>query len=133
MTINTPLGNHKHFILKGTITKAPLTANAAGLALMDIVKTIGMKIAVGPIAYYCTDEGNRGMTAMAIIETSHVVLHVWDETDPAQIQFDLYSCQDFEEEMVVSVLEQHFGDIHAETVTLGRNFGEPLIFATEEK
>ena len=27
--------------------------------------------------------GNRGITAVAIIETSHITMHIWDEPNPA--------------------------------------------------
>ena len=27
-------------------------------------------------------EGNRGITGIAVIETSHIAIHVWDEFNP---------------------------------------------------
>jgi S-adenosylmethionine/arginine decarboxylase-like enzyme len=27
-----------------------------------------------------------------MIETSHIAFHIWDETDPSLVQFDLYTC-----------------------------------------
>jgi S-adenosylmethionine/arginine decarboxylase-like enzyme len=32
------------------------------------------------------------MTVSAIIETSHIVMHTWDEQDPALVQLDVYTC-----------------------------------------
>jgi S-adenosylmethionine/arginine decarboxylase-like enzyme len=37
-------------------------------------------------------EGNRGLTGVVIIETSHIALHSWDEANPAMIQLDVYTC-----------------------------------------
>jgi S-adenosylmethionine/arginine decarboxylase-like enzyme len=57
-----------------------------------LVDKIGMKVMMGPYAKYLDVEGNRGLTAVAIIETSHIALHVWDEDKPALVQLDVYTC-----------------------------------------
>jgi len=54
-----------------------------------------MKIIKGPYASYVSKEGNRGITGMVMIETSHIAMHVWDETSPALVQCDVYSCAEF--------------------------------------
>ena len=54
-----------------------------------------MKIIKGPYASYVSKEGNRGITGVVMIETSHAAIHVWDEVNPALVQFDVYSCADF--------------------------------------
>ena len=51
-----------------------------------------MKILMGPYSVYSDVPGNRGLTAVTIIETSHIALHVWDEDDPALMQLDVYTC-----------------------------------------
>ena len=40
-------------------------------------------------------EGNRGITAVVMIETSHIAIHIWDEISPALVQCDVYSCAEF--------------------------------------
>ena len=55
-----------------------------------------MKELYGPVASYCKMEGNRGITAFAIIETSHIAMHIWDESNPSLVQLDVYSCSDFD-------------------------------------
>ena len=40
-------------------------------------------------------EGNRGITAVVMIETSHIAIHVWDEQTPSLVQCDVYSCAEF--------------------------------------
>ncbi len=63
-----------------------------------------MRVLHGPTAIYCDAPGNRGMTAFAIIETSHIAFHSWDEGTPNVIQLDVYSCSEFEPEVVFAAL-----------------------------
>ena len=62
---------------------------------------------MGPYAKYVNMEGNRGLTIATIIETSHVVMHTWDETDPAVIQLDVYTCGPLEPQIVIDWLNQY--------------------------
>ena len=59
-----------------------------------------MKILAGPYAKYCDVVGNRGLTCVTIIETSHITLHSWDEMSPALVQLDFYSCKQLDEKIV---------------------------------
>ena len=70
--------------------------------LRGIVKKIDMKVLKGPYAGYVTKEGNRGVTGVVIIETSHIAIHVWDEPVPALVQADVYSCAEFSTNDVLS-------------------------------
>ena len=60
---------------------------------------------MGPFAKYVTKPGNRGLTVASIIETSHIVLHSWDETDPAIVQLDVYTCSELDEDTIFKQLE----------------------------
>jgi S-adenosylmethionine/arginine decarboxylase-like enzyme len=71
-----------------------------------LVAKIGMKILMGPYAVYSNMEGNRGLTAVTIIETSHIALHVWDEETPAVMQLDVYTCSSLDIYDVFEVLEE---------------------------
>lgn len=83
---------HNQLLVNGKARK-PLVGEAETIAWMTkLVDQIGMKIIQGPYASYVEKSGNRGVTCVVMIETSHIALHVWDETDPALIQFDLYTC-----------------------------------------
>jgi len=53
---------------------------------------------------YCNKTGNKGITGFAIIETSHIVLHTWDEDTPAILQLDVYTCSDLEIDLVFNAL-----------------------------
>ncbi len=88
---------HKHLIIRADVNKPPMEVSYTKMWLADLVGHIGMRLLdVGdqsnPIVAYCGKEGNRGLTAAAIIDTSHIVLHSWDEASPAIVQLDVYTC-----------------------------------------
>ena len=62
----------------------------------------------GPSISYIDQKGNRGTTCMALIETSHIVLHIWDENNPGLFQLDIYSCKDIEVNVVLDFLKSSF-------------------------
>jgi S-adenosylmethionine/arginine decarboxylase-like enzyme len=76
--------------------------------LNEFITEIGMKVMMGPYVQYSNMVGNRGITGAAIIETSHIVMHVWDEVHPALMQFDVYSCGEFDPETICKKIENDF-------------------------
>jgi S-adenosylmethionine/arginine decarboxylase-like enzyme len=73
---------HKHLIIRAEVGR-PITDEQVAIEWMNkLVDKIGMKVMMGPFAKYLNVEGNRGLTAVAIIETSHIALHIWDEDNP---------------------------------------------------
>ena len=76
--------------------------------LRRLVKRIDMYILHGPFATYLGKPGNKGLTAIVMIETSHIAFHIWDELDPAMLQFDLYTCGPLNAEDVLDVLRKEF-------------------------
>ena len=83
---------HKHLIVRAELNDAPYNATDIKLWMHNLVDKIGMNILMGPYAVYSDMEGNAGLTAVTIIETSHIALHVWDEVTPALMQLDVYTC-----------------------------------------
>ena len=83
---------HKHLIIRAEVSKPITDENVAIDWMNKLVDKIGMKVMMGPFAKYLNVEGNRGLTAVAIIETSHIALHIWDEDKPALVQLDVYTC-----------------------------------------
>jgi S-adenosylmethionine/arginine decarboxylase-like enzyme len=71
-----------------------------------LVDKIGMNILMGPYAVYSDMEGNQGLTAVTIIETSHIALHVWDEAEPALMQLDVYTCSSLDIHDVFSAIQE---------------------------
>ena len=84
----------------------PTQENKASEQVKTLIDRIGMKLLMGPYAKYVTMPGNRGLTVAAIIETSHIAMHIWDETNPALVQLDVYTCGPFEPQSVLDLLQE---------------------------
>jgi S-adenosylmethionine/arginine decarboxylase-like enzyme len=80
--------------------------DVAKIWLTGLIDKIGMKLMMGPYAKYLDVTGNRGLTAVAIIETSHIAMHVWDEVSPALMQLDVYTCGPLDPYHVVEALKE---------------------------
>jgi len=99
---------HKHLLINAKIDK-PFTSAFQGIDfLKKLVDKIDMKIIQGPYASYVNKIGNRGLTAVVMIETSHIAFHIWDEKNPALIQFDLYTCGSLKVQKVLDVFIDTF-------------------------
>jgi len=97
---------HKHLIIRAEVGK-PITEEQVAIDWMNrLISKIGMKVMMGPFAKYLDVVGNRGLTAVAIIETSHIALHVWDEDKPALLQLDVYTCGPLDPYDVVEALRE---------------------------
>ena len=86
---------HKHLLIRAEVNNPMKGEKEIKKWLRDLVNKIDMKIIKGPYAAYVSEEGNRGITAVVMIETSHIAIHIWDETSPALVQCDVYSCAEF--------------------------------------
>lgn len=90
--MSTQVLEHKHLIVRAELADPPYSPVEIKLWMKQLVDKIGMNILMGPYAVYSEMEGNAGLTAVTIIETSHIALHVWDEAYPALMQLDVYTC-----------------------------------------
>jgi len=97
---------HKHLLIRAEVNKPPASEEHIIFWLKNLIKKIDMKILAGPYATKVTKKGNAGITGVAIIETSHVIIHTWDENNPALIQLDVYSCKDFKKSDILECLEE---------------------------
>ena len=102
----TKVLEHKHLIVRAELNNPPQCAEAIQEWMKNLVETIGMKILMGPYAIYSDMVGNRGLTAVTIIETSHIAMHVWDEDSPALMQLDVYTCSTLNIEDVFEALDE---------------------------
>ena len=100
---------HNHLLLNGYVSNPPTDNDVVIDWMTKLVSDIDMKIIQGPYSSYVTKEGNRGLTATVMIETSHIALHVWDEEQPALIQFDLYTCSTVPAETVLKSIDEFMG------------------------
>jgi S-adenosylmethionine/arginine decarboxylase-like enzyme len=87
----------------------PIKTTEEGIEfLRDLVNRIDMKIIQGPYASYVDAPGNKGLTAIVMIETSHIAFHIWDEPNPGLLQFDLYTCGSLDRFAVLNALNNTF-------------------------
>ena len=96
---------HKHLLVRAEVLNPPISTSWCSIWLTSLVSKIDMKILKGPLVAYSDKVGNRGLTGIVIIETSHIAFHSWDEAIPAVIQLDIYSCKDFEPKRIFKELE----------------------------
>lgn len=97
---------HRHLIVRCELSEPPVAVQSVQEWLVDLVSKIRMRIMSGPHVAYCAVPGNRGVTGVVVIETSHIALHVWDETDPALLQLDVYTCSELDPKIIADCLHQ---------------------------
>ena len=99
---------HKHLIVRADIGWCPKEEdlNTVSDWIRTLIKKIEMKLLAGPYTTYVNEIGNKGLTSVAVIETSHIALHIWDETDPGLMQLDVYTCGDLQTEVIFEEIKQ---------------------------
>lgn len=114
---------HKHLLVNAKV-KNPMNTEEQGVDFLnDLVKKINMKILRGPFASYVDKDGNKGLTAIVMIETSHIAFHIWDEIDPALLQFDLYTCGSLDLDKVINIISSAFSIESMEYILFDRENG----------
>lgn len=88
--------HHKHLLVSAEFSNTVKNPEIISNWIRCLIDRINMQLLHGPVSIYSSMEGNRGITSFAIIETSHIALHIWDETNPATLQLDVYSCSDLD-------------------------------------
>jgi S-adenosylmethionine/arginine decarboxylase-like enzyme len=113
---------HKHLIVRADIGWCPQEEDLNKISdwIRSLIKKIDMKLLAGPYTTYVREAGNKGMTSVAIIETSHIALHIWEETSPGLMQLDVYSCAYFNPQDVFDNVNELFRTIKMEYKFLDR-------------
>ena len=121
--------DHKHLVLRAEVTECPSqnSLNEVLNWMKELIVKIDMKLMQGPSITYVDQPGNRGTTCMALIETSHIVIHIWDETNPGLLQLDIYSCKEFDLKSVVAHLEEYFNVCNMQYKFLDRTTNMTII------
>jgi len=101
---------HKHLIVRAEVSNTPSKEDMHKILVWmeDLIKKINMRLMHAPSISYIDQKGNRGITCMALIETSHIVLHIWDEKTPGLFQLDIYSCKDIKINLVLDFFKDSF-------------------------
>ena len=114
---------HKHLLVNAKVAN-PMNTEEQGIDFLKfLVDQINMKIIKGPFASYVDVPGNRGLTAIVMIETSHIAFHIWDQADPGLIQFDLYTCGSLDLDKVLSIFKDNFDVKEIDYVLFDREDG----------
>ena len=113
---------HKHLIVRTNISWCPQEEDLNKVSdwIRSLIKKIDMKLLAGPYTTYVKEKGNKGMTSIAIIETSHIALHIWDEVNPGLMQLDVYSCANFDPQDVFDKVNELFQTMKMEYKFLDR-------------
>ena len=113
---------HKHLIVRADIGWCPQEEDLNKISdwIRSLIKKIDMKLLAGPYTTYVNEKDNKGMTSVAIIETSHIALHIWDEESPGLMQLDVYSCANFNPPDVFDKINALFQTIKMEYKFLDR-------------
>ena len=114
---------HKHLIIRADINNPPKDVDYLKTWMEEFIKFINMKVMLGPYVAYCDKPGNRGITAISVIETSHIAMHVWDEPNPALMQLDIYSCAEFNPYLIADKLKKDFDVVKLDYKFLNRETG----------
>jgi S-adenosylmethionine/arginine decarboxylase-like enzyme len=97
---------HKHLLIRAEVKNPPQNEEYIKEWFRNLISRINMKLLMGPISAYVDVPGNKGLTCVAIIETSHIAMHVWDENDPGLMQLDVYTCGALNIEDVFAAIEE---------------------------
>ena len=121
--------DHKHLVLRAEVTNCPKEESLHEILswMKSLIEKIDMKLMQGPSISYVDQPGNRGTTCMALIETSHIVIHIWDEPTPGILQLDIYSCKEFDLSEVILHLEEYFTISKMQYKFLDRTTGMKII------
>lgn len=95
---------HKHLLIRAEVNNPPTDEEYIKEWFKRLISDIGMKLLRGPISAYVDVPGNKGLTCVAIIETSHIAMHVWDEDHPGLMQLDVYTCGEFDPQKVFNAI-----------------------------
>ena len=121
--MKNPIQGHKHQITPAEANRVPTDEEQLQNWMREFIDSIDMKILMGPYVKYCTMEGNRGITGIAVIETSHIAIHVWDEPNPALMQIDVYSCAEFDPYVIADKIKNDFDVVKLDYKYLNRETG----------
>ena len=99
--------NHKHLLVNSTFETIPFTStDFTNKWIKNLVDKIDMKILYSPRSVMCDKKGNEGISAFCLITTSHICLHTWDKISPNLLQLDVYSCKEFDINIVLNEIKE---------------------------
>lgn len=79
--------------------------------IVNLAIKCGFKIS-NPEAHYVTTEGNQGVTATGVIDidAGKVAFHIWDETQPATLDFEI-TAHSIDKTLIINAISRKFDTI----------------------
>ena len=96
---------HNHLLVVADIAAPAFREDEIESWMNRLISDLGMIALIPPKAVYCDTIGNRGMTCICAVETSHIVVHFWDE-GAGSMQLDVYTCSKLDLDVVWKAVEQ---------------------------
>ena len=118
---------HEHLLVRAELTEPIRNTQEVENWLGNLITNIGMQTLKGPFSIYSTMPGNTGVTAGAILSTSHIMLHTFEDDDYTLLQLDVYSCSYISVEVVVDESKSFFKPYAIEFKFLDRDRGLEMI------
>ncbi len=97
---------HKHLLIKAEVQNPPKDEEQTISWMKKLINKINMNILAGPYSSRVSKKGNKGLSGVAIIDTSHISIHKWDEKNHTLIKLNVYSCKEFKKSDVIDCLDE---------------------------
>jgi S-adenosylmethionine decarboxylase len=105
-----------HLIIDGILNHY-IEKDVINSILTGLPEVIGMNILAGPFIVEGVPE-NPGWTGFVIIDKSHISIHTF--SNQKSISIDVFSCQSFNEEVVLNYMKNHFSFVKMKTRIIKR-------------
>ncbi len=95
-------------------------------ALFSALPSLVEMVQVSPTTIYdivTSDPTDDGMSGFIVIATSHLAFHSWPSYD--MLNFDLFSCEPYNEEVVIAFLQEKFEPADIEIHRVSRGLRSP--------
>lgn len=112
---------HLHLTIDAIVENPPRDEETAEKWLNDLVESVEMVKLGGPWVTYCDDPDNRGLTGVVWLTTSHSSFHFWDNCEQPFVKFDIYSCRDYDLDLVTSYFDEAFGIVKGSWTYMDRS------------
>lgn len=111
---------HEHLLVRAELTEPIRDTQAVETWLSELIEAIDMQTLKGPFSIYSTMPGNTGVTAGAILSTSHIMLHTFEDDTYTLLQLDVYSCSYIDVGIVSEAISKFFDPYKIEYKFLDR-------------
>lgn len=110
---------HIHLLVRAEVYTPQIEEEELRNWFSELVRKVGMQELIPPVAKFCDDPNNLGCTGMVGITTSHSSMHVWEKE--SYLQMDLYSCRNFNVDVVMDHIDNQFKVKYADYMVIDRD------------